>query len=636
MTRIDSASSSSIAGDHASPSAGNETSTVQVGESDLSQVAQRLGLDLTSLLEANPKLGNSGNLQAGQDICTQGVRSAQTTGEEIAGAGEQSPSFSTSSSGPSTLAANEMLAKAMVQFRLDGRSPQTGTPGTPPPVLRWNPDPNTPNPNVTKSTNTQKSPNTNAQINQLQDAARTGDLKKIAAVINSGIDVNAKGSDGQTPLMAAAAMGNTHAMEMLIGAGALVDEPGADGKTALMKAIHTGQDDSVELLLKKGADVNHADNDKNTPLMLAINDGRQTMVSSLIAAKANLDVQQKDGKTALMLAVEKGDDATVTALMQAGANPSIQDNNKKTALMGLIQDAHANGKTPNLSIAKALIKASKPADLNKLDADGKTVMMQAASSGFKRVFMELLDAKADPDIKDANGRTAIMELLGRSSSGASNLPADQSLSSTEMKALIAASKNIDLRDNKGRSALMEAASNGHNAAVLALVESKKVDVNAKDKLGNTALINFSTHPNDLAEDPTFNAAAKALIAATGKKNLDYKLPDGTTALMAAARSHNPDMVRALNAAGANLNAQDNRGRTALMLAAKSGDKWSVRFLLDKDWRGEGSSGLHKADPSIKDKNNQTAAAMAKDQLQNGQGLSDLDKVELQKIIDILP
>jgi hypothetical protein len=28
--------------------------------------------------------------------------------------------------------------------------------------------------------------------------------------------------------------------------------------------------------------------------------------------------------------------------------------------------------------------------------------------------------------------------------------------------------------------------------------------------------------------------------------------------------------------------------------------------------------------------------MAKDQLQNGQGLSDLDKVELQKIIDILP
>src|SRR3954451_8887864 len=137
MTRIDSASSSSIAGDHASPSAGNETSTVQVGESDLSQVAQRLGLDLTSLLEANPKLGNSGNLQAGQDICTQGVRSARTTAEDIGGS-EQSPSFSTSSSGPSTLAANEMLAKAMVQFRLDGRSPQTGTPGTPPPVLRCN------------------------------------------------------------------------------------------------------------------------------------------------------------------------------------------------------------------------------------------------------------------------------------------------------------------------------------------------------------------------------------------------------------------------------------------------------------------------------------------------------------------
>src|SRR5690348_10078876 len=98
MTRIDSASSSSIAGDHASNSAGTEIATVQVGESDLSQVAERLGLDLPSLLEANPKLANCGILQPGQDICTQGVRSAQTAGEEIAGTGDQSASFSTSSS----------------------------------------------------------------------------------------------------------------------------------------------------------------------------------------------------------------------------------------------------------------------------------------------------------------------------------------------------------------------------------------------------------------------------------------------------------------------------------------------------------------------------------------------------------
>ncbi len=630
MARVDNAAGTSAASDLAGASTANVVATVQVGETDLSQVAQRLGLDLASLLEANPNLANGAKLQAGQDVCLQGVKSSQVPVEEIAmsheAQGEGLPS------GPSTLAANETMAKTMVQFRLDGRSQQPGFPGMMPPVLRWGPGPNvTGAGSATKTT-------TAAQANQLEDAARTGDLKKLEALIKSGVDVNAKGSDGQTALMAAAAMGNTDAMKMLIDAGADVNATGPNGQTALMKAIHTGQDDSVDCLLKNHADVNLADNDKNTALMLAINDGRQGAITALMNEKPKLDLQQKDGKTALMLAVEKGDRNTVDVLLQAGANADIQDNSKKTALMGLLQNAHDQGQKPDLAIAKALIAKSSVATLNQKGSDGKTVMMQAASLGNKSVVMALIDAKADPDITDKDGRTAIMELLGRSSSGASNLPADQTLTSSEAKALIAASKKIDQADNNGRTALMEAASNGHNATVVALIDSKKVDVNKKDKYGNTALITFANHPSDTVGDPAFDAAAKALIDATGKKNLDYSLKDGTTALIAAARSGNRDLVKALNVAGANLNAQDNKGRTALMFAAKAGDKWTVRFLLDKDWAGEGKSGLHKANPSITDKSGQTAKDIATQQLQNSQslGLSDFDKQKLQEVIDMLP
>lgn len=42
--------------------------TVQVGEENLSQVAQRLGVDFESLRRANPQVSDSGKVQAGQDI----------------------------------------------------------------------------------------------------------------------------------------------------------------------------------------------------------------------------------------------------------------------------------------------------------------------------------------------------------------------------------------------------------------------------------------------------------------------------------------------------------------------------------------------------------------------------------------
>jgi hypothetical protein len=162
-------------------------------------------------------------------------------------------------------------------------------------------------------------------------------------------------------------------------------------------------------------------------------------------------------------------------------------------------------------------------------------------------------------------------------------------------------------------------------------------VSKKDDSGHTALMKFAIHPSDLAADPSFDAAAKALIGATGKRHLDDKGVDDTTVLMAAARSGNRDLVKALNQAGANLNAQDKKGRTALMFAAKAGDKWTVRFLLDKDWRGAGTSGLRKADPSIKDKpgTGQTAKDMAMARVQD-QGLSDSDKQNLRDVIDMLP
>ncbi len=55
---------------------------------------------------------------------------------------------------------------------------------------------------------------------------------------------------------------------------------------------------------------------------------------------------------------------------------------------------------------------------------------------------------------------------------------------------------------------------------------------------------------------------------------------GVTALMRAARTGDSDTVQALLDAGAEVNGKDNVGVTALMRAARTGDSDTVRALLD--------------------------------------------------------
>jgi len=480
-----------------------------------------------------------------------------------------------------------------------------------------------------------------SRIDDLEDAARQNDIKKMQALIKSGVDVNAIGSDGKTALMAAAEMGTTDAMKLLLGSGARVDETTADGKTALMAAANTNQSDSIDLLLQNKANVNSTDKAGNTAVMIAAGRNNTDAIQSLAAGKADLNHQNGERKTALILAAENGNNDAVEALAKAGADPTIQDKNKNTALMTLIQQAHDKEQQtgqrvkPDRTAVKALINASKPADLDVKDKDNKTAMMRAAAFGDKDVVVALAEAKADPDIQDANGRTAIMDLLGRSpATGSPTLSQADTLSASEAKTLVAASHKPDLQDKNGRTALMEAANQGHYDMAVALVQSHRVDVDKQDHNGRTALMELGRSQPATGNDPL--PAAKSLIDAS--KNLNLKDKNGTTALIQMSQGVDDDfsdVVKELNKKGADLNAQDKYGKTALMYAASHGNKWTTRYLLDQDFKDAGHAGLRKADPSVKDKQGETALSLTQKQLANPQGLSDEDKNRLNAIIDML-
>ena len=92
----------------------------------------------------------------------------------------------------------------------------------------------------------------------------------IRVLISEGADVNARDTDGLTPLMIAAKFSSTpEIVQLLLEKGAEVNARSRSGWTPLMYAASNSNLEIVQLLLEKGADVNARNNNDWTPLMYA-------------------------------------------------------------------------------------------------------------------------------------------------------------------------------------------------------------------------------------------------------------------------------------------------------------------------------------------------------------------------------
>ena len=165
----------------------------------------------------------------------------------------------------------------------------------------------------------------------------------------------------------------------------------------------------------------------------------------------------------------------------------------------------------------------------------------------------------------------------------------------------------------GTSDAADAAQRNDIAALRSMV-SKRVDVNAPQPDGTTAL-HWAAHWNDVeavklligagaraATTNRFGASPLSEAATSGNADLvkvlldagaDAKAlstPDGETVLMSAARTGNVDAVRMLLDRGADVNARERyKGQTALMWAAAERHAPVVKLLLERgaDWRIRG-------------------------------------------------
>jgi ankyrin repeat protein len=123
---------------------------------------------------------------------------------------------------------------------------------------------------------------------QLLQAAESGSLDQISALLAQGGDVNAEDENGRTVLMKAARSVNIEALKLLIDRGADVNAKDEKGFTALMAVAERYADrgrnlEVVKLLVDKGLDVNAKDKKGQTALSLASGNNQPEIVQYLKA-----------------------------------------------------------------------------------------------------------------------------------------------------------------------------------------------------------------------------------------------------------------------------------------------------------------------------------------------------------------
>ena len=146
------------------------------------------------------------------------------------------------------------------------------------------------------------------KIDNLLSSAGQGELEKIIALLESGLDINSVNDIGYTALMSAARSYRTTIVAYLLEHGANSGLSCADGVTALHAAVGEtpsqpdSQSECVKMLINAGADLNATTSTGLTPLMNAAWFGCTQSFKVLIDAGASVGIKDSQGRTAEDLA----------------------------------------------------------------------------------------------------------------------------------------------------------------------------------------------------------------------------------------------------------------------------------------------------------------------------------------------
>ncbi|KAJ3477766.1 hypothetical protein NLG97_g8750 [Lecanicillium saksenae] len=376
------------------------------------------------------------------------------------------------------------------------------------------------------------------------DSAMISDVKKLlGSLLAAGLDVDQRDGGGQTILHQATEC--PALVSLLISAGADATATDVQRKTPLHLVTIS---ETIAILVKEGgADVNAKDAGGKSPLHYATRN--TSIMSKLIEYGGDCSAQDHDGNSPLHLTVGNtyGDaHERVATLLKHGANPNAK-NQRGQAPLRLVRNI-----LYHKDIFGSLLQAG--ADVDAKDNDGKTVLFDVVgrstyiSQALVDTIQYLIDAGASKKLRDNQGRTIAHEVVG-SLNGNSIGRIVQLLDVLDSFGLF----DLEAVDNSGNNLLHEicyrATSNlqcmGVEMHLIKLLSDAGLDISGRNLAGQTPLHLLCTTP-----------------CPSAGSRLAYEMP----------------LVYAIRAAD-DINVRDANGNTPLHIACVYEESW-CKWLLD--------------------------------------------------------
>jgi len=237
----------------------------------------------------------------------------------------------------------------------------------------------------------------------------------------------------------------------------------------IAKTVHCKDADTsiqiFDLLFSKGVGTTITDNKGHTLLHLAAKESKDRLCQYFLDKGMDVNIKDKEGATPLLYALLTDDDRCAKILLKSGADIHYKMPKNITLL-------HVAVKGNNIVMVKKLLEQGF--DPNETDKEGHNVLQLAAKNSNLDMMKLLLEKGANIKAVDLDGDSVLHYACGWNDPIA------------VAKFLIAKGLNVNLKNKKGQTTLYVAINNDNLATTLYLLEHK-ANINIQDNNGDTPL-----------------------------------------------------------------------------------------------------------------------------------------------------